>query len=322
MINENKYMEKIKKLFKSAAHKLGGLKKPIEKIWQPIRARIFWKKEEAKKKKMIMIAVWVVAVAILSFAVWFGLSNAFSADSKAKNASAAVTAKAIIITSNKCGKDACWDARLFISALQAKGVIIDKVVTTTIESYVPVTGGVVLAKKYGITKVPTVILEFTGDNKPDLTQFFNVGLGNIIDDNKFVLSRILAPYYDVKAKNIKGLVNIIYLGDKSCTACYDPKLHETALKNLGVDTSQATSLDTSSAEGKALIAKYNLTKVPTAIITGEVAEYSALVETWPSVGIIANDGAYIFTHEELMTGSYKDLKTGKVITIKAPTTTN
>jgi len=312
-------MEKIKKILKSAAHKLGGLKKPIEKIWQPIRARIFWKKEAAKKKKMVMIAIWAVVIIVLAVAAWFGIAKVNENASSSKSASA-VSAKATILTSAKCGKSGCWDAKLFTSALENKGVKIEKIETISIDSLLPFTGGAALAKKYGITKVPTVILEFTGDNKPDLAQFFSAGLGQVVDGNKFILSRILAPYYDMMAKKIKGVVNITYLGDKSCAACYDAKLHETALKNLGVDTSQAASLDISSAEGKALITKYNITKVPTVIVTGEVAEYSALVEMWPSVGTIANDGAYIFTQEDLMTGSYKDLKTGKVITIKAAAT--
>jgi hypothetical protein len=167
-------------------------------------------------------------------------------------------------------------------------------------------------KKYDITQVPTVIVEFTGKNKPDISNFFNTGLGKVVD-GKFILGKILAPYYDLTDKKIKGLVNVVYLTDATCTNCYDVNKHEVALKNLGIDTEGAKAIDVASQEGKDLLAKYNITQVPTVLIMGEVNEYQVLAQAWTDVGIVASDGTYIFTNMNLMEGYYRDLKTGKEI---------
>jgi hypothetical protein len=196
--------------------------------------------------------------------------------------------------------------------LAQKGVKVTNIKTIRAGSWWPFGSNKDFLDKYSITKVPTVVVEFTGENKPDINTFFSSALGSVID-NKFVLTRILAPYYDLSARQLKGVIKVTYLTDKSCPECYDVKKHEVALKNLGVDTSDSKRVDVSSAAGKELIKKYNITKVPTLLISGEVAEYTVLAQAWAEVGIIAEDGTYIFANLDLMGDSYKDLTTGKVI---------
>lgn len=314
-------MKKIKSFFKFIGGYFAPFSRQLKKIWQPVRAKIFWKREDAKKKKIIMIAVWTAIIVLLAAGLWFSINKLISdAQTKSLTVSGSkVTAKATILTSKNCGT-ACWDAQLFITALENKGVKIEKVSTAIIDPLIPLGRGVSLAKKYSITKFPTVVLEFTGDSKPNLKQFFSSSLGTV-DGDVFVLTKILAPYYDAADKAIKGVVKITYLSDQTCSNCYDVTLHETALKNLGVDTSKSETYDVSSEQGKALISKYGITKVPTVIITGEISEYSALVETWPTVGVVESDGAYLFTGMDSMGGYYKDLKTGKIIKAKVTTGT-
>ena len=74
-------------------------------------------------------------------------------------------------------------------------------------------------------------------------------------------------------------------------------------------------MDVNSAEGKGLVAKYNITAVPTVILIGDTFAYGAVLNNiWPSVGIKSDDGAYVFTKVDLAQKPYKNLQTGEVIT--------
>jgi len=143
-------------------------------------------------------------------------------------------------------------------------------------------------------------------------------LGDIID-GKFVLRQVIPPYYDVASNKIKGGVNITYLTDQSCKECYDVKLHDRALTNLGVPTTGIKTVDISSDEGKQLVSKYSIKLVPTLILSGEVSEYQTLVQVWKDVGTVTSDGTYIFTDLGVMGGSYKDLSKNQIIKAPAPT---
>lgn len=269
----------------------------------------FEKKMSFKKGLTLGIGIAIILIIIIGLG-WWGWNKFFTAD---KNAPTPIAeAKVYIITSSQCGQK-CWDTDLFIDALVQNGVKVVRKQKAYV-SWLPFSLGNQLVKKYSITKVPTVVVEFTGQNQPDISQFFNAGLGRVVDGG-FVLDKILAPYYDLVSKKVKGLVKVTYLDDKTCEKCYDISRHEIALKNLGVNVKGRT-IDISSKEGQELINKYKITKVPTLLITGEVSEYSVLTQAWADVGIVADDGTYIFTNIDLMGEFYKDLSTGQIVEAK------
>lgn len=302
-------MKKITKFFTGVGRKIGD-------VLGNIKDKVFRKQaEETKREKIkrgLLIGLGVVLIVVIVIgAIWFTWSKMTgSKEAQTKITNPVAEAKVYIVTSRKCGND-CWDTKLFLDALEQRNI---KVVSNK-KAYVgwlPFGLGNSLVKKYNIAKVPTVVVEFQGKNKPDITSFFNANLGTVTD-GVFVLSKILAPYYDLSTKQIRGLVKVTYLTDKTCTDCYDVKKHEIALKNLGVDTKDAKTVDISTDEGKALISKYGITKVPTVLVSGEVSEYQVLAQAWADVGVVTDDGTYIFTNVDLMDGSYKDLKTGKIV---------
>ncbi len=304
-----KHMKKIIRIFTSGASKLGG-------VMGRLRDKIFRRQAEATRREKIkqglLVGLSIALIAVIVLAVaWFVWSKITSnGELQQKIANPVAEAKVYIVTSGSCGNK-CWDTQLFLDALTQRNI---KIVSSK-KAYVgwwPFSFGNALVKKYKITKVPTVVVEFTGNNKPDITSFFNANLGTVTN-GVFVLGKILAPYYDLTAKKITGLVSVTYLSDKTCTDCYDVTKHDVALKNLGVDTSGAKTVDISSTAGKSLISKYNITKIPTVLVSGEVSEYQVLAQAWADVGIVATDGTYIFTNVDLMDGSYKDLTTGKII---------
>ncbi|MFA5124358.1 MAG: hypothetical protein WC473_00825 [Patescibacteria group bacterium] len=259
-----------------------------------------------KRGLIIGLAIALVIIVILVLVLWLsGVWDGKKDDSQPANPIA--EAKVIVLTSTHCGNK-CWDTSLFIDALKSRSIKITDVETLKVDGWWPWSKGKALAKKLQVTKVPTVVVETDFSKNPDLAAFFTSTLGNTVD-NQFVLTKILAPYYDLALNKLKGEILVTYLTDESCKTCYDVKTHATALENLGVPTNRAKTVDISSPAGKDLVEKYKITKAPTILISGEVSEYLVFTQAWADVGIVADDGTYIFTNLDLM-GDYKDLTTG------------
>jgi|GEM_PF-722764 len=313
-------MKKILNFFGQLGDRVIGLSAALGRLgqtaWSKIWPRIFRKKAEEEKrakmtKKILISSAAVIIIVIVILLGWYviGLLNK-NKYSQGNITNPIAQVKVYLVTTPKCGSK-CWDTGLFLDALTQRNIKINDVETLNV-GWWPWSEGREFTKKYDISKLPTVVVEFQGKIATSTDNFFSPALGNTVD-NRFVLTQILAPYYDLTANKIKGLIQITYLTDKTCTTCYDVKNHETALKNLGVDIKNSRTVDVSSVEGKALVDKYKITKVPTMIIAGEVGEYKLLTQAWGQVGTITTDGAYIFTAVDLMGDFYKDLTTGKVI---------
>lgn len=215
-----------------------------------------------------------------------------------------------VVTSKNCeGK--CFDINLFLDALRQNGI--EEVGTETIN--IEDSQGQELVNKYAIDKVPTVLISGELDKNPQLAQAWTA-LGEVID-NVFVFRKLIPPYIEVSSGNVRGNFSLVYLTDESCTGCYDVKLHDTALGNLGLSTKDIKSVDVSSDEGKDLVSQYSIASVPTILLSGDLSEYTGLQQIWPQVGTITDDGTYVFTKLDEM-GSYMDLKTNKLIEVQPP----
>lgn len=133
-------------------------------------------------------------------------------------------------------------------------------------------------------------------------------------DEAIVFVKNIPKYYEIATGETFGDFEIIFVTDVSCATCYDVTTHLLALKNLGMQTNNTTTVDISSAEGKALVKKYKITSVPTILLRGELNQYQVFESIWKSVGTIEADGTYVFREPgQKEMGTYKDLKTGNVI---------
>lgn len=176
-----------------------------------------------------------------------------------------------------------------------------------------------LIDKYKITKLPSVIITGpTPDAASDFGKFWT-GLGTDVGGD-FVLNKVQPPYRDLASGEVKGVFQVTYLSDKTCTQCYDVTLHRNAFQNLSMVVANEKTLDVSDADGKALIKKYKIKLVPTIVVTGDLSEYDAFQAVWPKVGTKEADGAYVFRDGVSLMGTYKDLSTGKVIIPPPPPT--
>ncbi|PIN77274.1 hypothetical protein COV16_06950 [Candidatus Woesearchaeota archaeon CG10_big_fil_rev_8_21_14_0_10_34_8] len=164
-----------------------------------------------------------------------------------------------------------------------------------------------LIAQYGLEFAPTIILSSDAEAYIGFAESWS-NYGTVEDDGSFVLRQSVPPYIDTTSMEVVGLVDIIYLVDESCVDCYDVNIHKTILQGFGMVFDEERIIDISSEEGQALIAQYNITKVPTVILTSDAENYSVFEQVWMQVGTIAEDGSYIFTNMDQLQGAvYTDL---------------
>lgn len=282
----------------------------------------FFKKSETDGQKENLIRGLAyglggaLIIAIVVLLVIFGgqikdrLKNDGADNNTSQTGADAPKLRITVITSKLCG-DKCFDINLFLDALKQNGIKEVGTETLNIED----SQGRALADKYQITKVPTVLISGELDKNPQLAQAW-ASLGEIIDQ-VFVFRKLIPPYIEVASGQLKGQFSLVYLTDESCSKCYDVKLHDTALGNLGLKTDNNQTIDVASDEGKELLKKYEILSVPTILLSGDLIEYSGLQQIWPQVGVVAEDGTYVFTKMDEM-GSYMNLKTGKLVEVAPP----
>jgi hypothetical protein len=159
--------------------------------------------------------------------------------------------------------------------------------------------------------LPTLIVEGELDKKESLSKFWSAN-GQIVG-NSFILRNIPPPYLDVYSGLVRGLVTLTKIRDPLCQSCYDVDNHLKVLNSFGIKIIETNDLTADSLEGQNLINKYKIQFLPTIVLSSEASVYSQLQKIWPQVGIIADDGSYIFTKGVAKMGSYKDLTTGEII---------
>jgi len=215
----------------------------------------------------------------------------------------------IIIKDSACDK--CSDLGLTLNGIKSTGVIVvsEKVLEKDSKE------GQELISKYSIDLLPTLILskdlEVYG---AEITNSWNQ-IGSIENDGSYITRSAAPPYLNLSTNKVMGLVSMIVLVDKGCKDCYDPNtFHKPILERMGVVFDEEKSVDILSSEGKSLIEKYEIEKVPTVVLSGDVETYPVLVNAWKDVGTAEYDGAYIFRKVEVARQAYKDLSTNKVIT--------
>ncbi|MBI3051944.1 hypothetical protein HYY74_05820 [Candidatus Woesearchaeota archaeon] len=214
--------------------------------------------------------------------------------------------QATIINATACTQ--CSNAGLVISQLKASAVAITKQTLIDSESE----EGRQAMAKYKIQKLPALLLSEDAKYYELITGIWS-RIGTVEEDGTHVFREVSPPYYDPATNKTEGLARLTMINDSSCKECYDVTTHVGILEGgFGVELVSKKTVDVSSAEGKALIAKYSITAVPT-IVVEEATVYEGLKNVWPNVGTIEKDGAIIFRNFGNWKGNtYRNLTTGKI----------
>ena len=215
--------------------------------------------------------------------------------------------KMYILKDPECTK--CNDLGVLIS--QIKGADVNIAEEKTIASNSD--EGKELIKKYNINFVPTLILSKDAAFYTIIQRAWGQ-VGSKETDGSYVLRVVSPPYINLTKNELRGIVNIIYLTDKSCKECYDVYQHReiiTSPQSFAVKIENEESVDISDAKGKELLEKYNITLVPTTILSSDIDAYPTnriLIQFFS----VEEDGSYVFRRLESL-GNYKDLTTNQVV---------
>lgn len=175
------------------------------------------------------------------------------------------------------------------------------------------TEGQKFIQEMGIEKLPAMVFSARGSVKDTIIKSIEQG-SRKIGDNMLVWEQGKPPYMDTSSGEVSGLVHVTYIRDKSCTDCYDvQKIQRPILQQFGVAVVAENSVDISEEAGKELLAAYNITAVPTILLSPETIYYGALASVWGQVGTVESDGSFIFRDPARLGVAYKDLETGKVV---------
>lgn len=216
---------------------------------------------------------------------------------------------ATVLTDPSCPK--CIDPKLTIESFKKAGIKIADQNEVFWNSY----EGSRIINEYKITKIPTFILSSDIDLYENVKSSWT-NLGTVEQDLTYVARNLFLPYRDLEKNQITGLVNLIYLTDSACPGCYqaDQVQKPILTQGYGVALNSERVVDISTSEGQNLINRYNITKVPTVILSPDADQYTNLKNVWGNVGTVETDGWYIFREMQQLNGViYKDLTTNQIV---------
>ncbi len=206
----------------------------------------------------------------------------------------------------------CSDLTPLINQIKGAGIKISQEKIINPES----NEGKELLKKYNLDFAPTIILSKDAVAYEIMKEAWPQ-IGTIEKDGYYVLRLVYPPFINLTTSKLRGLVDIIYLTDKSCKECYDVNLHNQIITNpqsFAINLDKEETVDISDAKGKELIDKYNITQVPTTILSSEVAVYPSS-EALKQFFTVEKDGSFVFRIASVL-GNYKDLTTNKVVNVE------
>ncbi len=152
----------------------------------------------------------------------------------------------------------------------------------------------------GITRLPVLIFKGEVLKYPQITDFWDMINGKIVDNffGKEVI--VMAPepiYYNVSNDSIYGYVSIIEIKPPQCKEC--GKLNNMSEFRKMIShlcyIKQYLLADYDTNLSQELIKKYNITRLPAVIMSPEANDYDILSNKWKDIGITKKDGYLITT---------------------------
>ena len=157
-----------------------------------------------------------------------------------------------------------------------------------------------LITEYSIKKLPTIIV--TGEIGK--VQLADAGFTKVND--ALVYTNVAPPYLDLASSQVKGLVSVTLVNVSSCKICSDLM---PVVQQLGkiVTVSNFKLVDSSSAEGQALVQQYSMARLPGLLLSSDIKEYTTAAQI-AKAGTAKQDGVIALGAN----APYINTSTGKV----------
>ena len=263
------------------------------------------KSKSKAKPKGNRLLVGLVIVLVL-----FGLYNLFQASSfdtlidervaDAKEASKPAKIKLLAITTDDC--EDCYDISAVIDTINSTGVNLTSINEVDASS----NEAKQIVSKLGIEKLPTVVL--TGElNRSPLAS----ALRDKIDEKQgaYIFTALEPPFVETSTGEVRGRISLVHLQKRGCDECSDftPLISQLSEAGLVFASQRDVYIDT--AEGRSIVSKYNISKVPAIIMDKEADVYPNIVQGWTQQGSIEEDGSYV---TRIVSPPYYDVEEGRL----------
>ena len=201
----------------------------------------------------------------------------------------------------------CIDLTPISSALQQQGLFVQDEQSIEYNS----NEGKELINRFDIKEVPSILISEEVDYYSEIKDAL-IQSGATKKEGFYAVNSTLPPYRDLAQNKIVGLVDVVYLTKDDCLVCYDVFVNKNILLNFGMALDEENTYDINSSEGKQLMQKYNIEKVPIIILSPDSEYYHSLVQAWKSVGTIESDGWFVMRKPEVI-GTYWDIEQNRVV---------
>ncbi len=264
-----------------------------------------------KKDNTLIIIVGLVILAVIAIGIVIYTAPAPEEEESVwvieEGEALTPNATAIIILPEACQD--CDSTTLLLDKLGQDSDKLGTVITSVGTFYDSSEEGRNLIIKYNITKLPTMILQKEGQWDNRMLSFWFAEIGTIEDDGSLVYREVTPPYYDITNDSVRGKVGFIFIKDKECRECYNVVEFAMDLASIfRMYVKDIAEYDSSSVEGNAIVSEYEITAVPTFLISDEAEVYSGFEEFWFSHdNTRADDGWYVFRDVKYLGVEYRQL---------------
>ncbi len=209
-----------------------------------------------------------------------------------------------VISPTNCTE--CGDLNVFFDFLSGDQVGMVFSEKTNLSESDP--GAQALIERYNITKLPVFILK--GD--AGVYSVYETNIKSITsreDGDVYVLREAVPPYVDLSDNHsIKGIIDVIKIVDSECTECFDvDDLLGSLSSAFGFEIRNESLVEVNTTAGSELVDEYNITHVPTVMISSDASVYPSFKDAWSTAGDLMN-GWYIYRgHDGVADLVYRDL---------------
>lgn len=211
--------------------------------------------------------------------------------------------RTVVLTDNRCPD--CFDIGQYL-----------KVLNDTVDMNVSVAQQNVA--QFKSERLPAVAFNKSFEEYPTLIEGWEeVGSIITIADGEYAGTWYVLPTqnppYITQNGSIFGRLTVTYITMNECEECYNATRGREWLADFTITPYSEIFIDASSAEGQAIIKRYNLTAVPTVLLSADAREYQTLAPGWGIVGSIENDGTRVLRDLQRLEVVYYDLAQDRVM---------
>ena len=181
----------------------------------------------------------------------------------------------------------CYDINAVVGVIESTGVN----VTSKKELEVSSDEAKKLIGKYNIEKIPTVIV--TGETDKSKSLVYKLKEISEEKEGAYVFTKLEPPFVDSSNGKVRGKISLIHLKNDECEECFNLSSAIDQLSRSGLVFKNKETVDISSDEGKSLISKYGIKKVPTIIMDKEAEVYTLIAQSWSNLGTIESEGSFV-----------------------------